>query len=162
MHRRRCRTRTTCARDVQRLFEGQKKRNVAPYADYIVGLHNGEDGITPPITLFSEGSLELQENEDGSCFIQVPWGEQLVAIDGETQLAARHEAANMAPESKSEFVPVYICHGRDKHWARRPSTTSTRLASNRTLPSASVWMLAIHSRRCAGRLSGRSRSSRAG
>src|SRR5215467_3055344 len=40
--------------EVQRLFEGAKKRNVGPYAEYIAGLKGGEDGLTPPITLFSE------------------------------------------------------------------------------------------------------------
>jgi DGQHR domain-containing protein len=105
--------------DVQRLFEGQKKRNVAGYAEYIVGLHNGDDGITPPITLFSETPLEVDEQADGTCFIQIPWGEQLIAIDGETQLAARHEAANLEPKTKNEFVAVYLCHGRDKLWARQ-------------------------------------------
>lgn len=105
--------------DVQRLFEGQKKRNVAAYAEYIVGLRNGEDGITPPITLYSETQLEVDEHDDGTCFIQIPWGEQLIAIDGETQLAARHEAANLDPGTKNEFVAVYLCHGRDKLWARQ-------------------------------------------
>ncbi|CCJ07646.1 DNA sulfur modification protein DndB [Methylocystis sp. SC2] len=105
--------------DVQRLFEGQKKKNVSAYADYIVGLHNGEDGITPPITLFSETQLEVDEQPDGTCFIQIPWGEQLIAIDGETQLAARHEAANLEPKTKNEFVAIYLCHGRDKLWARQ-------------------------------------------
>lgn len=105
--------------DVQRLFEGQKKKNVTAYADYIVGLHNGEEGITPPITLYSETALEVDEHDDGTCFIQIPWGEQLIAIDGETQLAARHEAANIEPKTKNEFVAVYLCHGRDKLWARQ-------------------------------------------
>ncbi len=105
--------------DVQRLFEGQKKKNVASYADYIVGLHNGDDGITPPITLYSESPLEMDEIDTGTCFIQIPWGEQLIAIDGETQLAARHEAANVEPKTKNEFVAIYICHGRDKLWARQ-------------------------------------------
>src|SRR5262245_59120673 len=35
--------------EVQRLFEGAKKRNVAPYAEYIVALMSGEDGLTPAI-----------------------------------------------------------------------------------------------------------------
>ena len=52
-------------------------------------------------------------------FVQVPYDKRLVAIDGETQLAARFEAANRIPETKSEFVAVYICHGRDKQWARQ-------------------------------------------
>jgi DGQHR domain-containing protein len=106
-------------KDVQRLFEGQKRRNVTPYAEYIVALSNGEDGITPPITLYSETKLEVEENENGNCHVQVPWGELLVAIDGETQLAARHEAANIHPPTKQEFVAVYICHGKDKLWARQ-------------------------------------------
>lgn len=105
--------------DVQRLFEGQKRKNVQPYAEYIVGLLNGDDGIIPAVTLFSKSRLEIEEKEDGTCFIQIPWGEQLVAIDGETQLAARHEAANIDPRTKQEFVPVYICHGKDTLWARQ-------------------------------------------
>lgn len=105
--------------EVQRLFEGAKKKNVPSYAEYIVGLHEGDDGITPCITLYSEQSLEVEERGDGTAFIQVPWDAKLVAIDGETQLAARHEAANLEPDTKQEFVPLYICHGRDKGWARQ-------------------------------------------
>jgi DGQHR domain-containing protein len=105
--------------EVQRLFDGAKKKNVESYAEYIVDVHNGCDGITPPITLFSETKLEVQESENGTAFIQVPWDTRLVAIDGETQLAARHEAANLDPETKKEFVAVYINHGRDQSWARQ-------------------------------------------
>jgi DNA sulfur modification protein DndB len=105
--------------EVQRLFEGAKKRNVPPYAAYIVDNHKGEDGITPPVTLYSEGRLEVDEREDGAASLQVPWGQDLIAIDGETQLAARHEAANLEPATKQDFVPVYICHGKDLHWARQ-------------------------------------------
>lgn len=105
--------------EVQRLFEGAKKRNVPAYADYIVDLHNGGEGITPPITLYSEAGLELEQLENGTSFIQIPWDERLVAIDGETQLAARHEAANLEPATKQDFVPVFICHGRDTLWARQ-------------------------------------------
>jgi DNA sulfur modification protein DndB len=105
--------------EVQRLFEGAKKKNVPGYADYIVDVHKGEDGITPPITLFSEEKLEIDELENGTAFAQVSWDQNLVAIDGETQLAARHEAANIDPETKQDFVPLYICHGRDVLWARQ-------------------------------------------
>jgi len=105
--------------EVQRLFAGAKSKNVPSYAEYIVELHSGEDGITPCITLFSERPLEVEERPDGTAFIQIPWEERLVAIDGETQLAARHEAANLEPATKQEFVPVYICHGKDKQWARQ-------------------------------------------
>ena len=105
--------------EVQRLFEGAKKKNVPGYAEYVVDVHKGEDGITPPITLFAEDRLEIDELENGTAFVQIPWDQTLVAIDGETQLAARHEAANIYPETKQDFVPVYICHGRDTLWARQ-------------------------------------------
>jgi DGQHR domain-containing protein len=105
--------------EVQRLFTGAKKRNVPSYASYIVGLHKGQDGITPCITLYSESALAVEERDDGAAQIQIPWDEKLVAIDGETQLAARHEAANIEQSTKQEFVPVYICHGRDMQWARQ-------------------------------------------
>jgi DNA sulfur modification protein DndB len=106
--------------EVQRLFAGQKAKNVGPYAEYIVDVHAGvEDGMTPPIILYSEQQLAEGIDDTGSEFIQVPYDKRLVAIDGETQLAARFEAANRAPDTKSEFVAVYICHGRDKLWARQ-------------------------------------------
>src|SRR5262249_55439237 len=105
--------------EVQRLFEGAKKKNVGPYSEYIVGLHAGEDGHTPVITLYSEELLKVEERDDGTGFIQVPWDLKLVAIDGETQLAARHEAASVKPDTKQEFVPIYICHGHDQLWARQ-------------------------------------------
>jgi DGQHR domain-containing protein len=105
--------------EVQRLFEGAKKKNVPSYAEYVVDVHKGEDGITPPITLFSEVPLDVDDLENGTAMAQIPWGQDLVAIDGETQLAARHEAANIEPDTKNDFVPVYICHGKDKLWARQ-------------------------------------------
>jgi DGQHR domain-containing protein len=105
--------------EVQRLFEGAKKKNVQPYSEYIVGLAHGEDGITPVITLYSSEALRFDQRDDGTAFIQVPWEERLTAIDGETQLAARHEAANLEPSTKQEFVPIYVCHGKDELWARQ-------------------------------------------
>jgi DGQHR domain-containing protein len=105
--------------EVQRMFEGAKKKNVDPYCEYMIALHAGEDGITPVITLYSEGALEVDDRPDGTGFIQVPWDQRLIAIDGETQLAARHEAANREPATKQQFVAVYICHGRDQLWARQ-------------------------------------------
>lgn len=105
--------------EVQRLFEGAKKKNVESYAEYVRDIHDGAEGLTPPITLYTPETLAYQETENGTGFIQVPWEARLVAIDGETQLAARHEAANLEPETKKEFVAVYINHGRDDGWARQ-------------------------------------------
>src|SRR5690242_20848788 len=59
--------------DVQRLFEGQKEKNVPNYASYIVAVRSGEDGMTPPIILFSEDSLPNEVDEYGKGFIQVPY-----------------------------------------------------------------------------------------
>jgi len=106
--------------DVQRLFEGQKAKNVEPYADYIIDVHHGADGITPPIILYSEKALPVSvDDRYGFGAILVPFGQKLVAIDGETQLAARFEAANKEPETRNGFIAVYVCHGRDKGWARQ-------------------------------------------
>lgn len=105
--------------EVQRLFDGAKRNNVEKYAHYIVGIRAGNDGMTPPIILFSESSLADAEQDDGTGFLQIPWDVQLVAIDGETQLAARFEAANINPDTKDDFVPVIICHGRTIEWARQ-------------------------------------------
>jgi hypothetical protein len=105
--------------EVQRLFAGAKEANVGSYAKYIVDLHNGENGLTPPITLYVAEKLNVQQQDDGTAFIQVKWDQRLAAIDGETQLAARHEAASMDPDTKRDFVAVYICHGRDEGWARQ-------------------------------------------
>lgn len=104
--------------EVQRLFEGAKAKNVDPYALYIVALKAGQAGMTPPIILFTEQTLGFEET-DGGGHVLVPWGTQLVAIDGETQLAARFEAANIDANTKQEFVPVLICHGHNLEWARQ-------------------------------------------
>ena len=106
--------------DMQRMFVGQKAKNVPSYAQYIVDVHEEEiDGITPPIILYSEGLLQEEIAPNGLGFIQIPYGKRLVAIDGETQLAGRFEASNINPNTSNEFVPVYVCHGRDKEWARQ-------------------------------------------
>lgn len=105
--------------EVQRAFEGAKKQNVGPYSEYIVALRAGSIGITPPITLYCDTPLLFQENQDGTGLLQVPWDVKLIAIDGETQLAARHEAASKDPDTRHEFVPVYICFGHNQSWARQ-------------------------------------------
>src|SRR6266446_6242911 len=98
--------------EVQRLFEGAKAKNVEPYAQYVVNVHDGADGMAPPIILFTEKTLKVCEDQAGAGSIQIPWDIQRVAIDGETQLAARFEAQNIKEETKNDFVPIVICHGR--------------------------------------------------
>jgi DGQHR domain-containing protein len=105
--------------EVQRLFEGAKARNVESYAQYIVNVFDGQDGMAPPIILFTEKALQTDETEGGHASVQIPWDVQLVAIDGETQLAARFEAANIKEDTKNEFVTVVFCHDRTVQWARQ-------------------------------------------
>ncbi len=105
---------------VQRMFLGQKAKNVEPYAEYIIAVHGGMEGMTPPIILYSERELPVDIDERyGIGFIQVPYDQKLVAIDGETQLAARYEAAHRTPSTREEVVPVVIAHGRSKRWAQQ-------------------------------------------
>lgn len=102
-------------KDVQRLFEGAKRANVESYAKYIVAVSEKKiSGMTPPVILYSPAALSMEETA-----ILIPWDAQIAAIDGETQLAARYQAANIKPETKNDFIPVLICHGRPKEWARQ-------------------------------------------
>lgn len=110
----------TVRESVQRLFEGAKAKNVGSYAEYIVGIHDGRPGITPAIILYSEDRLDFAlEGQFGHGTVLVPWGKKLVAIDGETQLAARYEAANRNPETLTDYIAVHICHGLPRGWARQ-------------------------------------------
>jgi len=81
-----------------------------------VQVHGGQDGMAPPIVLYTENVLASENDE---LTLLVPWDVTLVAIDGETQLAARFEASNIDDDTKKEFVPVLICHGRPVKWARQ-------------------------------------------
>lgn len=74
--------------------------------------------------------------EDGIGFIQSRGTKRLVAIDGEMQLAARHEAANLDPETKQQFVAVYINHGRDVTLAKGTMVCSSKCAPS---PSRRSW-----------------------
>jgi len=104
---------------VQRLFEGAKERNVGPYARYVIRLAEGADGLTPVIELYSEIQLKTAVGPYGTGWVSVPFELRFVAIDGETQLAARIEAASMSPVTKEGFIPISIVHGRSINFARQ-------------------------------------------
>jgi len=106
-------------RQVQRLFEGAKEKNVGNYASYICGLAGGNAGMTPVIELYTDKTLETSVASTGIGLIQVPFELRFVAIDGETQLVARIEAASMNPATKESFVPVSVIHGRPIEFARQ-------------------------------------------
>lgn len=80
--------------EVQRLLKGTAKgKNVRPYASYIAAGLRGEldkAWSAPPICLWS--SRSLNPTEDGIAYL--PLGVPIVAIDGETQVAAMHTIVN--------------------------------------------------------------------
>jgi len=107
-------------REVQRLFEGVKKNNVDPYADYIGHLAaDAEYGITPAIILWTPDPLQVIEVGYGLHLAVIPFGKLFVPIDGETQLAARYEAWDREETVKDQTVPVMIAHGLSSTWARQ-------------------------------------------
>jgi DGQHR domain-containing protein len=105
--------------EVQRLFTGEKKNNVEPYSKYIVSLSKGDVGLTPTIVLWSPNPLGYEEREDGAAMLLIPFTERLMAIDGETQLAARYVARDIEPKTAEIWVAIKICHGRDAKWAQQ-------------------------------------------
>jgi hypothetical protein len=105
--------------EVQRLFAGQKAKNVEAFAGYLVELFDGAEGIAPPIVLWTPDKLKVQMREDGTAWIQVPYTLQLIAIDGETQLAARYQARVLKPETIMMPLFIRICHGLPISWARQ-------------------------------------------
>ncbi|MDK3255260.1 DNA sulfur modification protein DndB [Blastococcus capsensis] len=75
---------------IQRAMSGNKKSNVPRYTTYIERLVRGEaPGVLPPIHLWSAPCLDVV-TVGSTTYVLVPNGEHLLAIDGETQLAAHH------------------------------------------------------------------------
>jgi DNA sulfur modification protein DndB len=105
--------------EVQRMFQGAKEKNVEPYARYIVDLQNGSDGITPQIVLFTREKLDSDPPDATWGTLYLPWDVEWVAIDGETQLAARFEAATINPETRKQQVDVKFCYNRSLDWAKQ-------------------------------------------
>lgn len=79
---------------VQRMLTGTKKKNVAPYAEYIVRHVQGAVGVLPPIHLWTTETIQLATNNTGT-FALIPHDDHLLAIDGETQLTAHYRVAEM-------------------------------------------------------------------
>src|SRR6185437_13219345 len=104
--------------EVQRMFQGAKEKNVDSYANYIVALQGGAPGITPQIVLYTPRDLQY-DNQDTPTVLYLPWDVDLVAIDGETQLAARFEAARINSETTKQMVDVKLCYNRPLEWAKQ-------------------------------------------
>jgi len=115
---------------MQRLFENEKKQNAVRYTTYLADIRGGKgtrkrDGFAPPISLFSVEPLNYT-TKDGTdwkpgipCQIAIPSDHFLVAFDGDTQLAARHELQREDQTTKKDPVAVTIVHGESIEYARQ-------------------------------------------
>ena len=124
---------------VQRMFVGRKKANVASYADYLLRGLEGADHVVPQIVLWTDMPLEVVSLDHGTGAIEVPYGAPIVAIDGETQLAARHQAAVADQRVLGTSVPVVFHHDRSASWARQAFHDLNTLAV-KVNPSLSISM----------------------
>jgi DNA sulfur modification protein DndB len=104
--------------EVQRMFQGAKEKNVDSYAQYIVALEGGASGVTPQIVLYTPRDLQY-DSPDTPTRLYLPWDVDLVAIDGETQLAARFEAAKINSATTKQMVDVKLCYNRPLEWAKQ-------------------------------------------
>ena len=106
--------------EVQRLVEGAKKKNAEKYERYLIeGLEGDRPIMTPPITLYHPQPLDVLELGPGVSVVMIPWGDFLVAIDGETQRIARQRAAMKRQDSLTERVGVVVHHGKSVPDARQ-------------------------------------------
>lgn len=103
---------------VQRLMKTQakKRKNVAAYRDYIHQVVIGErDGSMPPIEGWTPETIPVR-----NATAYLPWGEQLVAFDSDTQLCAWFDLLNQGDDQVLNYVvPVVIHHGRPTSWAQQ-------------------------------------------
>lgn len=75
---------------IQRALSGSKKSNVPKYQEYIQDVvMAAKPGVLPPMHLWSERPLQVV-SPGTAVYLLVPNGDFLLAIDGETQLAAHH------------------------------------------------------------------------
>jgi len=99
--------------NVQRLIQGAKKRNVEPYANYIINMVKTGEGFTPQIVLWCEGELRVETDANtGLAWILVPHDVRFVALDGDTQTTARNLANERSPGLlDKEKIKIVIKHG---------------------------------------------------
>jgi len=100
-------------RRVQRLIERAKKSNVPDYAAYIYAKAKAGEGFTPQVVLWTPLTLRTVVDEStGLGAIVIPDEMRLIAIDGDTQSTARHEARRLyADMPDSERIKIVILHG---------------------------------------------------
>jgi DNA sulfur modification protein DndB len=106
--------------EVQRAVQGAKAKNAHAFGRYIVeGLRGLRPWIAPPITLYHPLKLETAPLLNGQIVLLLPYGDFLVAIDGETQRIAWQYAAQDYPTALGHKVKVVIHHGKPEDAARQ-------------------------------------------
>lgn len=98
---------------VQRLIGTAKKKNVEQYARYMITSTKAGEGFTPQIVLYSERPLRVETDPiTGIGWALIPDGLKFVAIDGDTQTAARNLADGLQPGLFDRgWIKVVIKHG---------------------------------------------------
>jgi hypothetical protein len=98
---------------VQRLIGTAKKKNVEQYARYMITSVKTGEGFTPQIVLYSEKPLRVETDPiTGVGWALIPDGLKFVAIDGDTQTAARNLADGVQPGLFDRgWIKVVIKHG---------------------------------------------------
>lgn len=107
---------------IQRALTGNKKTNVASYATYIEDLVlERRIGVLPPMHLWSVDELQVV-SAGANTYLLVPDGTRLLAIDGETQLAA-HFQVHGSPEARKVHgdypLAAVVHHGVETLTARQ-------------------------------------------
>jgi DGQHR domain-containing protein len=100
-------------RKVQRLIASAKKKNTDQYARYVIDMVRTGEGFTPQIVLYCEKPLRVETDpHTGFAWALVPDELIFVAIDGDTQTAARNLADGLQPGLfEKERIKVVIKHG---------------------------------------------------
>ena len=98
---------------VQRLINGAKRRNVEPYAKYMIQSVKAAEGFTPQIVLWSESPLRVEVDDGtGLAWALVPHEMRFVALDGDTQTTARNLADALTPGLfDKQKIKIVIVHG---------------------------------------------------
>lgn len=99
-------------RRVQRLVTGAKRSNVLPYARYMIETAKTDAGFTPQIVLWCKQPLQVEVDKNtGFAWALIPHELKFVALDGDTQTAARNMADELEPELFSKGrIKVVIRH----------------------------------------------------
>lgn len=113
----------------QRKFDKARTIRAIRYAEYIKAVDAQERmGDYPPITLWTEQSLELKNGQ-----LEIPGATMLTANDGETQLAARYMLADGFFDKKIEEQVAGDVSLLDKTFLVTITTNSSKLAAMQTL-----------------------------